>query len=980
VGHSHWKTQTQHNLTNHLVVINSVAFSPDGTRVVSGGSDGTVRVSDAGTGRVLSEFGGHKEKYDYINIKSVAFSSDGKRILSVDNSGDVKYAVMLSDATTGRLLRVIDVQVPQDPSHPGRHSATFSPDGKFILTTDSNGSSYKISNWETGQPVQFSKLDFECFEPSSVKFAPDEAGVLLLCDRRPTLVDERTGRKLREFSGPSSDVISSVAISHDGTHLFSEGWSNKVWDLSAARLSGTFVGRLFPPDATRVLVKAARTTLNDLVTGKERQLVGTNELFQALSPDGTRALVTDGRTHTARLFDVTTGSVLHTLHLTWELKGAPIYDVKVATFSPDSTRALTAHYGMELWDAVTGVKIHAFDDSSYISTAAFSPDGIYVISGDFGGDLKLWDTTTGKLVRKISADEHGYIQSVIFSPDGTRVLSGHSDGNVKLWDAATGMLMRSFVGHFDRITSLAFSSDGKRVISVSSDGTIKVWNPLSGELLATLIASGDGDVGDWLIMTPSGFFTGSMMKIDRLVNVVRGLRPYSVAQMYQALYDPDLVREELAGDPDREVKKAAEVLDLAKVLDSGQAPEVMLLSPVKDNSSENEVISAEARITNSGGGIGRIEWRVNGTTVAISGSAPGSGNTRMVKQTLALEPGKNTIEVIAYNDRNLLASLPVSATVTWNAPANQPRPKLFVITVGINDYRDQHFPPLSHAVDDAKAFGAAMKAAGQGLYADVDVTYVLDSDATAAGLEKAIDEVGTKMHPRDVFVFLAAAHGKSENGRFHLIPQDYRNASGRPWTEGTIGQDQLQDWFANRIKARRGLILLDTCESGALVASRASGVDLGNSEAAMGRLNEATGRPVLTAAAANQAALEGYRGHGVFTYALLDALVNGDTNNDGQIELSELVAHIQTLAPQLSRRLSPGRGSVTAPSLPRAVAAQLRAGPIVASFVDRGLTRVFDERGLGRDVGGYRQKPKLGSRGEDFPLVNRLSALPAAAQ
>jgi hypothetical protein len=48
-----------------------------------------------------------------------------------------------------------------------------------------------------------------------------------------------------------------------------------------------------------------------------------------------------------------------------------------------------------------------------------------------------------------------------------------------------------------------------------------------------------------------------------------------------------------------------------------------------------------------------------------------------------------------------------------------------------------------------------------------------------------------------------------------------------------IDQERLQDWFANRIKARRGLILLDTCESGALVTSRASGVDLANSVAAM---------------------------------------------------------------------------------------------------------------------------------------------------
>ena len=89
----------------------------------------------------------------------------------------------------------------------------------------------------------------------------------------------------------------------------------------------------------------------------------------------------------------------------------------------------------------------------------------------------------------------------------------------------------------------------------------------------------------------------------------------------------------------------------------------------------DEVIAAEAHITDAGGGIGRIEWHVNGATVGVSSGAVGSGKERAIKQTLALEPGENTIEVVAYDGRNLLASLPVSATVTWNAPANQPKTK-----------------------------------------------------------------------------------------------------------------------------------------------------------------------------------------------------------------------------------------------------------------------------------------------------------------
>lgn len=83
----------------------------------------------------------------------------------------------------------------------------------------------------------------------------------------------------------------------------------------------------------------------------------------------------------------------------------------------------------------------------------------------------------------------------------------------------------------------------------------------------------------------------------------------------------------------------------------------------------------------------------------------------------------------------------------------------------------------------------------------------------------------------------------------------------------------------------------------------------------VGRLHEATGRPVLTAAATGQFAHEGVIGatgerHGVFTWALLDALhrAEADTNGNGVIELSELVAHVQNVVPKLAAEVRPVSG------------------------------------------------------------------------
>ena len=93
----------------------------------------------------------------------------------------------------------------------------------------------------------------------------------------------------------------------------------------------------------------------------------------------------------------------------------------------------------------------------------------------------------------------------------------------------------------------------------------------------------------------------------------------------------------------------------------------------------------------------------------------------------------------------------------------------------------------------------------------------------------------------------------------------------------------------------------------------------------MGRLHEATGRPVLTAASGGQSAYEGYKGHGVFTYAAMEALHKADMNSNGKIEVTELAAHVKLAgwskasprpwragpATMRSRRISARRGRIS---------------------------------------------------------------------
>src|SRR5262249_33209779 len=147
---------------------------------------------------------------------------------------------------------------------------------------------------------------------------------------------------------------------------------------------------------------------------------------------------------------------------------------------------------------------------------------------------------------------------------------------------------------------------------------------------------------DWLAITPpsaGGFFSGSNPRTD-MIAIGRGLELTRIGQVHQSLYNPDLVREELAGDPNGEAREAAQVINLAKVLDSGPASDVQITSLEREKKSTVDVVPVTARVADRGKGIGRIEWRSNGVTVGVASAPNGVGSDYEVKQDLALDPGE----------------------------------------------------------------------------------------------------------------------------------------------------------------------------------------------------------------------------------------------------------------------------------------------------------------------------------------------------
>ena len=838
-------------------------------------------------------------------------------------------------------------------------------------------------------------LDLAAIRANFANLSPrDITGAIAAVGPHGSLAAINEGKGLRIVKLPDGSPVSSMighgyssevfpVASADGRQLMllhsnPDAQKFTVWPIGgvaptfhSVRLPAGFSMRHAVPDANVVIADDdnGHFVVNSLLSGEEITRFSVPNLgavnIARLSPDG-RYVVLD-KQPSVPLVETKTGKILYQFaERRVETKSDPQeFDAaRSFGFSDDSQRLAVGWMlgAVEIWSINPPRLIKRLDVADDQTTSlTFSADNRFLIGGSRNSGTFVWSLETGKLLRNLERTGvagHVSTGSVGISHDSELVAAGPqqravSSGDVgrerrvQVWDMATGKQRFLLSGHEGNVNALVFPRNGRWIVSGSKDATIRYWDRRTGNLGATF-ATAPG--GRWVIVTDKGFFAASANAGD-LLSVVRGFEATSIEQMWQSLYAPDLVREYLAGDPNGEMKAASVNTDLGKVLDSGPAPDAAILQPIASAVSAQDLVDVEVRITDRGKGVGRIEWRVNGVTTAVTAKPAVSGSNTLLKQQVALDPGNNVIEVIAYNASNLFASLPARATVTYIGPSDTVKPTLHVLAIGINAYIDkgwrpvgsdgiQSFPPLRLAVSDAKALTAALKRASAGQYADVKITEALDTDASAAGLQQIIQRLASEINPRDTFVLFAAAHGTSHNGRFFLIPQDYDGGTNpSSLQERAIGQDHLQDWVANRIKAKRTVLLLDTCEFGALVGGyKRSRTDLPASEAAIGRLHEATGRPILTAAAEGKPAFEGYEGHGVFTWSLLHALKNGDRNGNGFIELSELVAHVQDQVPKIAAKLN-GRGR--------------------AAIAARGTT---DDR----------QSARFGSRGEDFVLVPRL--------
>jgi WD40 repeat protein len=211
-----------------------------------------------------------------------------------------------------------------------------------------------------------------------------------------------------------------------------------------------------------------------------------------LTEDG--KIVAAGRGNRVFLYEVATGKELASL-------GGHKDIIQSLRFSPDGKKLAAGSYEYAtVWDLPTDFATpigepkrfgpHAFR----VLAIDFSPDGKLMATGggepSRSGEVKIWDVSSGNLLRSLDSLHTDTVFGLRFSPDGAKLATASADKFLKVIRVEDGKDLKSFEGHTHHVLAVDWSGDGKQLVTGGADNVLKVWDFETGEQLRTLQAAG----------------------------------------------------------------------------------------------------------------------------------------------------------------------------------------------------------------------------------------------------------------------------------------------------------------------------------------------------------------------------------------------------------------------------------------------------------------------------------------------------------
>jgi WD40 repeat protein len=436
----------------HQVPARAVAVSPDGRVIASGSLDGQVALWELAGRRARGYLPGR-----HGHVSALAFSADGRTLAW--GSSD-RRTVRLWDVAGGKDLGAVG------EVSGGVLAVAFSAKGNLLAVGTADGS---VGVWDPVRRKEVRRFKGDRAGIHGLAFSPDGRRLATAsCDGRVVLLDLGGGRP-RAFGKPGQ-AGTLVAFAPDGRTLAAAGSDRSVrmWRIA----DGAEVRRLD---------------------------VGASPVTALAFACGGKALVAADLKPAIHVWDAATGQKRY--EWPWAFPGA------VAVAAGGATLAWTNPGGwVECRDLATGADLGPCrGHPEGVVALQFTRDGKRLLSVGAEGTLRWWDAADGRELKRFGKPrgdiyDDRSVWSAAFNANATRVALGCWPGNVRFWETATGKELGHWKGESRWVAAL--SRDGKRLATTG----LTLWDPVSGKKLAAL-ASPEISVeqvafapeGDWLV-------------------------------------------------------------------------------------------------------------------------------------------------------------------------------------------------------------------------------------------------------------------------------------------------------------------------------------------------------------------------------------------------------------------------------------------------------------------------------------------------
>lgn len=840
----------------------SCAISPDGLYVALGGwtsKDGlnnNLYIFNTNSGEMVKRVSGFPDV-----LFDIEFSMDGKYLAASLKGGEGVFIIQTGDWSVYKKLTGYGAASYNSSFAKTGNLATVCDDGKARLY-DSSFNLIKEITTTGGE------------EPYDVAFSPDgrKIAVGYYDSARVQVFDGQTLALLFEADNtgiPTDENIESIAWSKNGDYLYAGGkyslyknggwWRQlRVWS-DAGRGSYTDINGSYDT-ITDIKVRNDNTIL---IGGCQPDIMRTNR---------------DGE----ELF-YNRGEIL-------SFRNGNRFDY------------------FKINQNGTKVGFKPQDDNSYI----FDITEKSLIQSDSDGELPItergnititdWEDSYSPKINGNSASflkKYEETLSAVVSNNGQFALFG-ADWDIYCLDSAGKIIWEKPVP--GAAWAVNISGDDKLVVATLGDGTIRWYNATDGkELLALFVHSA---TKKWVMWTPEGYFDHSPGG-EQLVgyHINRGYDKEAtflpVDKFYDTYYRPDIILASIEGkdisaiaknDINKGIKLPPEITIITKTVVDGNERGRKLILRKADFTFDYDNIAADLKAVDQGGGIKRIRFYLNDKIIVEDDNITIKSGVFERSYQITLQSGFNVLKAVGYSEDGTESN---GFVITYQVNKKVvDKPNMYIVGIGINKYKNSQYN-LSFCIPDVDGFISAISPKSQKLFNNVIVSKIYDNEANKANILAQFNDLKSKIKPEDVFIMYYSGHGVAlaiddVNTEFfyvlhNVVQMTNLNFANKEAISGTELRGLLKD-----IKATKQVVFVDACNSGAftdLFAMKGAA-----EENALAKLSKASGTVIFASTNADQFATEFHvLGHGIFTYTLLDGLLDDKVaKSNGQITVSSL--------------------------------------------------------------------------------------------